>query len=137
MRWQQQLGLAFVAGEHIAEPMDWIQAEMQEAGRMCAFATPLTDGWLMQAFGKPGEPGAPEEIILVAQSFADLYRAFIAWSLRLLSANVPEDFRHLKTIGARFTSETIADIERLGPRVIQAVRTELAARRGPGAAAFE
>jgi hypothetical protein len=126
MRRQQELGLAFVAGEHIAEPMEWIRAQMSEVERMCQFASPLTDGWLMQAFGKPGEPGDAEEIILAAQSFADLCRAFIAWSLRLLSANVPEQFRPLKTIGARFTSETIAEIEKLGPRVIKAVRTELA-----------
>jgi hypothetical protein len=126
LRRQQQLGLAFVAGEHIAEPTAWIQGQMQEARRMCEFASPLTDGWLMQAFGKPGDAGDPEEIVLAARSFADLYRAFIGWSLRLLSANVPERFQRLKTIGARFTSETIEEIERLGPGVIEAVRKELA-----------
>jgi hypothetical protein len=126
MRRQQQLGLAFVAGEHIAKPMKWIQAQMQDIKRMGEMAPPLTDGWLMQALGKPGDSGDPEEIILAAQSFADLYRAFITWSLRLFSANVPEEFRRLKTIGARYTSETIAEIEQLGPHVIERVRLELA-----------
>ncbi len=93
---------------------------------MCEFAVPLTDGWLMRAVGEPGAAGNPEDIVLAAQSFADLYRAFIEWSLRVLGANVPAPCRRLKTIAAQMTRESIVEIETLGPSVMNAVRAELA-----------
>lgn len=59
------------------------------------------------AFGEPGIPGDPENIVHLGNRVAGIYESLLDWSVEVRSAVAPEEYRRLLAILAEFATRPI------------------------------
>jgi hypothetical protein len=65
--------------------------------------------------------------VFVGDAIGRVYTAVLKWSRRVRTANLPDEFRPLQAVFAKFTDEVLAEIEAYGPRARRDIETALAA----------
>lgn len=118
--------------EDVTAVLRWIGVRMHELQRLVDGVTTLMNESLQEAFGKPGEPGDPRAIAMVARQVADAFRHAIAWSQDVRRAHLPSLWHGVQRELAAFADDIVTQLEVMGPNVTKAVDAALAGRPADG-----
>ena len=95
----------------------WANTQIDSLKRMASSLDQLMNFALQEAFGKPGQPGIPEQIIYTTNRVVECYREAIAWTIECNRVSGPDEFQNLIIKLALFTSNMISEIEEYSRRV--------------------
>jgi len=133
LRDEHREGLALELGEDVVDSVAWSRSRLAELLRVTASLKPLLDVCGSRAMGPPGITGSVDDLVFVGTAIGRVYATVLEWSRRVRTANLPEAFRPVQRVLARFTDEVIGEIEAYGPRSrrdIDAALAALAAKPG-------
>jgi hypothetical protein len=95
----------------------FIQGKFSEVHRVVENLQALFDKALPAAFGPPGHPGDPEEIIYVTKRVGDIYRSLMNWKLEFSRLSAPDELIQLRTLAAGLCDNTITEVEQFAVKV--------------------
>jgi hypothetical protein len=106
-------GLAIGVSEAVSavDAQQWFQARLKELKGLAASGTHLMNVSAQAAFGPPGLPGNPEEIIWSSRMIGKVFDVVINWTLRIRRAHVQEPFENVAVEMARFTEQMVKDLQ--------------------------
>ena len=127
-RREKLLGIALGAGEDVPllEFGGWMGTRLDEQKRTIPMLENLVNKYLQDAFGPPGEPGKPADIIFAARKLAEFYRNAIDWSQRLLRTHVDDRCRKVVEAMAGFVDDMLLEVESFGPKTLRQLEETLA-----------
>jgi hypothetical protein len=109
--------LALDLGEDVADPPAWAKYRLTELARLTHSLGPLMDVCANRAVGAPGVGGSARDLIFVGRAIGRVYASVLRWSRRVRTANLPEEFRPVLEVYAKFTNDIVGEIEEYGSRV--------------------
>jgi hypothetical protein len=127
LRDEHREALALELGEDVVDPVAWSQSRLAELQRVLASLEPLLGVCGPRALGPSGTAGSVDDLVFVGTAIGRVYATVLEWSRRVRTANLPEAFRPVQGVLARFTDEVVSEIEAYGPRSRRDTDTALAA----------
>lgn len=88
----------------------WMDTRLHELEGLVDSANKLLNDSAQRAFGPPGEPSDPEEIVWVSQILGELLETTLIWSKRIRCAHVEEPFDKLMSELALFADQLITQL---------------------------
>ncbi len=110
---EYQSGLTLDASDPISasEAVDWIQTRLHELDGLVQSANRLINTSAQEAFGKPGEPGNPEDIVWVSRMFGAVLDGLLRWARRIRCSRVAVPFETIGTQLSMFVDDLIHQFE--------------------------
>jgi hypothetical protein len=99
---------ALVSAENFSE---WIQTRMHELNGLVQSANRLITSSAEEAFGRPGEPGHPEDIVWVSHMFGAVLDGLLRWARRARCLRLAPPFEGIGAQLALFVDDLICQFE--------------------------
>jgi hypothetical protein len=109
-----ELGIISGTFNHIAtnEIFGWITSHNSEIIQKLSVINTLFRSDVVEgAFGAPGSPGDPDQIVYIADRLASYYRDIIEWSIHCRRIVTDQEFEEILRITGRSIENTIREIE--------------------------
>lgn len=95
------------------EVMDWCGDRLHELGLISPALSRLVNGEVQAAWGAPGEPGSPIDILRMCELFAENCTALLAWEEKVRFARVPEAFEAIHALLAGVGGHLLSKISEI------------------------
>jgi hypothetical protein len=90
---------------------DWVQTRLHELNGLSDSANKLINSSAQEAFGDPGQPGNPEDIVWVSQMLAAVLDGLLRWARRIRCARLEEPFESIGVQLALFVDDLVKQFE--------------------------
>jgi len=110
---EYQSGLTLDASELVpaANAIDWVHTRLHELNGLVESANRLITSSAQEAFGKPGEPGNPEDIVWVSHMFGAVLDGLVRWARRTRCLRLAPPFEGIGAQLAPFVDDLIRQFE--------------------------
>jgi len=121
-------GLTIDPAEFVAasDASEWLRTRLHELDGLVASSNRLINYSAQEAFGKPGEPGDPEEIAWVSRMLGVVLDNTLKWAKRIRCARIEAPFDRMGTELAPFVDDLIFQFQHFPRESLKTIEKSLA-----------